>query len=482
MDSYEILGVSRDSSDKEIEVAYLDLKKKYDPSFNTSIHAYKKYREILRAYENIRDEQRRKMYDLKDNDIKKEIVSKEYELYDFNVAQESLKEESIDYSKVEDISLASYKDIEVKVEASYLYYLLNLRYYLEYYHKVKCKDCNEFTICDTCDGKKVVKYQEKLIYCPVCKGEGKVSVNCRTCGDTGFVLAKDNISFYVDEEIKEFKGFGDEYGNDTKSNLRVIFDFYDKDNIKVSEDLIEINYHLNKEETFNGVNKEFFSEFGAFKLEIPSFVENGYKKEIVFNNKKVVFTFFNEEYNGEDKNMYLFINRHYKDKYVYFSEDYSICSEEEKVNCNVMVKCSSRIVIENKGEEGKYGGNNGNLIINVIFNNDDELQYVSNVKVIHTNKIFNILGGRIEGVNHFGFKKENALIKKDDVYYLLTGDSTNKLKLKNYFIFKVLSIILWCLLPILLIVIPYSQTMFIVFISVMLVYLIISNVLMELEV
>ena len=65
MDSYEILGVNKDSSDKEIEVAYLDLKRKYDPSFNTSIHAYKKYREILKAYENIKDEQRRKMYDLK---------------------------------------------------------------------------------------------------------------------------------------------------------------------------------------------------------------------------------------------------------------------------------------------------------------------------------------------------------------------------------------------------------------------------------
>ena len=42
MDSYEVLGVSRDSSNKEIEVAYEDLKRKYDPSFNTSMKAYKK--------------------------------------------------------------------------------------------------------------------------------------------------------------------------------------------------------------------------------------------------------------------------------------------------------------------------------------------------------------------------------------------------------------------------------------------------------
>ena len=64
MDSYEILGVSRDASDKEIEVSYEDLKRKYDPSFNTSIRAYKKYREILKAYEDIKSESRRKMYEL----------------------------------------------------------------------------------------------------------------------------------------------------------------------------------------------------------------------------------------------------------------------------------------------------------------------------------------------------------------------------------------------------------------------------------
>ena len=60
MDSYDILNVTRESSDKEIEIAYSDLKRKYDPGFNTSIHAYKKYREICKAYEDIKDEQRRK--------------------------------------------------------------------------------------------------------------------------------------------------------------------------------------------------------------------------------------------------------------------------------------------------------------------------------------------------------------------------------------------------------------------------------------
>ena len=96
--------------------------------------------------------------------------------------------------------------------------------------------------------------------------------------------------------------------------------------------------------------------------------------------------------------------------------------------------------------------------------------------------MFNVLGGKVEGIQHFGFKKDNALIKKDEVYYLLTGNSNSKLKLKNYFIFKILCVTLWLLLPLLFIVIPYSQTMFVIFISVMFAYLIVSNILMEVEV
>ena len=81
MNSYEILNVSKEASDKEIEVAYEDLKRKYNPSLNTSIHAYKKYREILKAYESIKDEQRRKMYNLQDEQDIETASHKEYELY-----------------------------------------------------------------------------------------------------------------------------------------------------------------------------------------------------------------------------------------------------------------------------------------------------------------------------------------------------------------------------------------------------------------
>jgi len=483
MDSYDILGVTRESSDKEIEIAYEDLKRKYDPSFNTSIYAYKKYREIQNAYENIKDEQRRKMYDLKDDEEKINLDVKEYELYSFEKNINRDVKTSIDYNKIEIFEDASYKDIEINLDISYLYYLLNLKYDLEYYHRIKCDKCEDTTVCNICNGEKVVEYKQHLVWCPNCGGTGKVSVNCRNCGDSGFNVVKDMLSFYVDEDVKEFKGGGDEYSNNLKSNLILNLNFYDKENIKVNGDIIEINYYLSKEETLSGVNKEYFGEHGAFKLNISNFVSDGYKEEISFNNKKIIFTFFNEKYDAEDKIMYLFINKVYKDKFIYFNENYSYCSEVETIDCNIMVKCDSKVIIKDKGNVGKYGGSNGDLVINIIFNDEKDLIYTDKVKVFETSKAFNLLGGPLlDNEYHFGFKGSNSLIKRKDFYYLLKGNNGVKNKLKNYFLFKVLCVCLWVLIPFFVVIFPYDKNMFISLIITLIIYSVLVNILMEVEV
>ena len=482
MDSYDILGVTREASNKEIEVAYSDLKNKYDPKYNTSVFAYKKYREILKAYEDIKDEQRRKMYDLKGNYSNEFVNHKEYVLYDFDRVNKQVDNKEIDYSKVEEVLVGDeYKDIEINIELSYLYKLLNLRYDLEYYHSVRCQNCSSFETCSVCEGKKVVEYENRIIWCPVCFGEGKVSQGCRSCGDKGFYKIKNSISIYVDNESYTFRGMGDEYSNELKSNLNVNFDFYDKDKIKIEDDVLLVDYYLSKEETIKGINKQFFSETGAFSLNVESFINDGEKKEIVFNNKKILFTFYNSEYDGNDVIKYLFIKPVFKGKYIYFSEDYASCSEQEDVFHPVMVKCEEKIVVNGKGEMGQYPGKNGHLIINVEFYKDD-LLYVNDVKVLDTSKVFNLLGGFYQGFYHLGCKGRNALLKRNKSYYLLRGNNSKKLKLKNYFLFKCFSVVLWTLLPLLMFLIPYNEFTFIVMGIVLVAYNILINFLMEVEV
>ena len=61
---YEILGVSRNSSAKDIKKAYYQLAKKYHPDTNKGDpNASKKFQEVSEAYEVLSDDTKRKEYD-----------------------------------------------------------------------------------------------------------------------------------------------------------------------------------------------------------------------------------------------------------------------------------------------------------------------------------------------------------------------------------------------------------------------------------
>lgn len=61
---YEVLGISRNSSAKDIKKAYYQLAKKYHPDTNKEDpNASKKFQEVSEAYEVLSDETKRKEYD-----------------------------------------------------------------------------------------------------------------------------------------------------------------------------------------------------------------------------------------------------------------------------------------------------------------------------------------------------------------------------------------------------------------------------------
>ena len=62
-DYYDVLGVSKEASEKDIKMAFRRLAKKYHPDVNKEADAEEKFKEAQEAYAVLSDEKRRKQYD-----------------------------------------------------------------------------------------------------------------------------------------------------------------------------------------------------------------------------------------------------------------------------------------------------------------------------------------------------------------------------------------------------------------------------------
>ena len=63
-DYYDVLGVSKESSEADIKKAYRKLAKEYHPDHNKSADAEERFNEVREAYEVLSSEQKRQAYDL----------------------------------------------------------------------------------------------------------------------------------------------------------------------------------------------------------------------------------------------------------------------------------------------------------------------------------------------------------------------------------------------------------------------------------
>jgi DnaJ-class molecular chaperone len=445
MDYYKILNVSEDASLKEIEQAYKDLASFYNPENNVSRNAYKKFREVNEAYKVLSQIKQREMYDrlhLKE-EVKEEVSKGELLKLDnyLSVTSNSVS----NYEVINDYK----EEIYVKVRLSYLYYLTNSDYKVDYIRNVLVYNDN---VCPVCNGNKQVKKDNRIVNCPHCLKKGKD--NTKKEVKESVIINCNNETLMIDRE--DYK-------------LYIEFDFFDKEFYKVNNNEIFVDYVVSYDDYKNGIEFDLRKDDYHLNITSVSFSNDTY----TFLDKIIHFNFILSKYKGEDLEAYIVSDK----KVIYLNlNDYSYMNEPSD-NCTYKVNLDSDyLTLEGLGKKG-YNDKNGNLNIKVIrIKNDSYNSLFFDRKIKRVSSLLFKLKGDYN--NHF-FKNSN--FEYDDNYIYLPSKAY-KLKSKNYFALKIIYASLYLIVPLIMFLIMGFSSAFVISVLLFFVgYLLVSNLLMEVK-
>ncbi|MFQ5492943.1 MAG: molecular chaperone DnaJ [Candidatus Dojkabacteria bacterium] len=231
-DYYEVLGVSKTATKKQIKSAFRKLAKKFHPDRNKETDAEEKFKEVQEAYEVLSDDQKRKAYDQFGHAGTQGFGGGAqggfggFNGFDFG-----------NMGGIEDIFAQFFggnfggfagqrrgprkgQDIESTIKLSFNEAVFGVEKTLEYKRRLVCEDCkgtgakhpDKVKTCATCGGNgRVAKVQQTILggiqtvtSCPTCKGEGHVyEETCETCNGKGHEAKTDTFKIRIPQGIPD---------------------------------------------------------------------------------------------------------------------------------------------------------------------------------------------------------------------------------------------------------------------------------------
>ena len=179
-DPYEVLGIDRNASKKDVSKAYRLLARKYHPDANKEEGAVEKFKEVSEAHEILSDDEKRAEYERfgsVGNQSRRGPFTNPFQDF-FNGMFRGQRQ------------AAKGSNIELECELTLNEILTGGKKELKYYQASICETCKgsggETGICETCQGRgaQILHGQGMSVQtvCTACGGEGKVIVEpCSDC-------------------------------------------------------------------------------------------------------------------------------------------------------------------------------------------------------------------------------------------------------------------------------------------------------------
>ncbi len=291
-DYYEILGLTRTATEKEIKAAYRKLAKKYHPDVNKAADASEKFKDVNEAYEVLSDPQKRQRYDSLGSSWQS---GSDFDFSNFNNAGFGNgfggfggfgSGQKMNYQDLG--GLGGFSDFfsslfgDFASQTSRTNYGKKSRSYRQDTTQPPAKnlDITETIAIVPEDVMQGASKNVKITYmdkCPDCTGRGS---SCYKCGGTGITAITKNLTVKIPKGIREGQkmrivgeGKRDEYGN--VGNLYLIMKFNPKSRYKVDGDNVTVDLLINPAQAVFGVVKNVETLHGIVKVTIPAKTQGG---------------------------------------------------------------------------------------------------------------------------------------------------------------------------------------------------------------
>ncbi|TVY12259.1 molecular chaperone DnaJ [Candidatus Phytoplasma pini] len=267
-DYYDVLGISKTASEQEITKAYRTLTKKYHPDISKENNATEKFKEVQKAYETLKDPQKRSNYDNFGHDAYNQQTSSGFQGFSNSGGFDFVDDIFETFfggrtSKNNSQKTKVQKDLHVEMTISFLDAVLGTEKKIDLDIEEDCPQCNatgakeskDIILCSSCNGSGYITKTQRIFL-----GNINTKQVCNKCRGTGHIILNKCFLCKGDKRIKNKKTFTINIPAGVEDGMTLqLEEKGNKGHLGVSNGDLYILFHVLKHENFERKENDIFS-------------------------------------------------------------------------------------------------------------------------------------------------------------------------------------------------------------------------------